>query len=532
MLSMKRFFGLKRPKHEHPGVVQDNDSSFTHEPSDTSSATSFWQNVKRIFYKYLSFIGPGIMVSVAYMDPGNYATDISAGAANEFSLLFIISLSCLIAVFLQSLCVKLGSVTGLDLSRACRHFLPRWLNWFIYICAEVAVIATDLAEVIGGAIALNILLKIPLPAGICITCVDILIVLLAYGRGSSSMRMVRIFEIFVAALVIAVAICLCVDLAYIPPVSAGRVLRGFLPSKQMFQNNGFYTATGILGATVMPHSLFLGSGIVQPRLLEYDVKNGNYSMDINSDDNTIASGEKKSRVMQKDAKFLAYRPSIYAIRYAIKYSIVELTVTLVSLALFINCAILIIAGASLYETEQAVDADLYTIHKLLSSTLAPAAGTVFMLALLFSGQSSGVVCTIAGQIVCEGHINWSITPWKRRLITRGIAIVPTLVIASCLGKTALGTALTASQVVLSFILPIVTAPLIYFTSRKSIMQVEADPKNHRDGHEVENNMDNENNQEYINMSNNWFITAVAIVFWIFIAVLNIFTIVELFQGRN
>ena len=483
---------------------------------------SIWQRAREIFLKYMKFVGPGLMISVAYMDPGNYATDVSAGASHKFALLCIVLYSGLIAIFLQSLCIKLGTVTGLDLSRACREYFPRWLNITLYVLSEAAIIATDIAEVIGGAIALNILLKIPLPAGAVITCTDVLLVLLAYTPGTSSMRLVRVFELGVATLVLGVTVCLCIDLAYIPSTtSVAKIFRGFIPSREIFQNNGMYAAVGILGATVMPHSLFLGSGIVQPRLLEYDVQHGHYSMDIDSDDDS--SLENKTSRQTKESRFLDYRPSIYAIRYAMKYSIIEVSVALLTFALFINCAILIVSGSALYDTPEAIDADLYTIHHLLSNTLAPAAGTIFMLALLFSGQSAGIVCTIAGQIVCEGHIRWTITPWKRRILTRAIALIPTLAVSTALGKNGLSQALNASQVALSVLLPFLTAPLIYFTCSKRIMSVKVS-KPMPDGVPAD---EEEQTPEYVDMSNGWITSLAAIFIWIFISFLNIYAIVQL-----
>ncbi|AGO11622.1 AaceriADL159Cp [[Ashbya] aceris (nom. inval.)] len=483
---------------------------------------SFLQRMREILVKYMKFVGPGLMISVAYMDPGNYATDVSAGASHQFALLCIVLYSGLIAIFLQSLCIKLGTVTGLDLSRACREFFPWWLNIAVYILSEAAIIATDIAEVIGGAIALNILLKIPLPAGAVITCTDVLLVLLAYTPGTSSMRLVRIFELGVATLVLAVTVCLCLDLAYIPSsTSVAKIFRGFIPSREIFHNNGMYAAVGILGATVMPHSLFLGSGIVQPRLLEYDVEHGHYSMRIDSDDES--SLENKTIQQTKESRFLDYRPSIYAIRYAMKYSIIEVSVALLTFALFINCAILIVSGSALYGTPEAIDADLYTIHRLLSDTLAPAAGTIFMLALLFSGQSAGIVCTIAGQIVCEGHIRWTITPWKRRILTRAIALIPTLAVSTALGKNGLSQALNASQVALSILLPFLTAPLIYFTCSKRIMRVKV-TKPMPDSVSAD---EEEQTPEYVDMSNGWITALAAILIWIFISFLNIYAIVQL-----
>ncbi|SCU98658.1 LAFA_0G19394g1_1 [Lachancea sp. 'fantastica'] len=481
------------------------------------------RSTRSVLKKYMKFVGPGLMVSVAYMDPGNYSTAVDAGSTNRFALLFVILLSNIIAIFLQSLCIKLGTVTGMDLSRACRKYLPRWLNWTIYLCAEAAIIATDVAEVIGSAVALNILIKVPLPAGVAITVVDVLFVMIAYKPGSSSMRFVRLFELAVAALVLGVCICFCIQLAFLPRIPVREVFRGFAPSKEMFQNNGIYIAASILGATVMPHSLFLGSGLVQPRLLEFDEQNGNYSklasVEVNSEE---SSSEKLSEDEKLDQGYLNYKPSMSAIRYALKYSISELTITLFTFALFVNSSILIISGATLYGSPEAAGADLYTIHDLLSRDLAPVVGTIFMLALLLSGQSAGIVCTIAGQIVSEGHINWKLKPWKRRIATRMISIIPCLAISLSVGRSALSKTLNASQVVLSLLLPFLTAPLIYFTCKKSVMKVEERSSNAESQSDIENG-----DSSVVDMSNNWVTSIIAIVVWLFISVLNVYAIVQL-----
>ncbi|KAH3680920.1 hypothetical protein WICMUC_000063 [Wickerhamomyces mucosus] len=473
--------------------------------------------------KYLRFVGPGLMVSVAYMDPGNYATDVSAGASQKYSLLFIVLLSNIIAIFLQSLCIKLGSITGLDLSRACKQYLPTWLNYLLWFFAECAIVATDVAEVIGTAIALNILLKIPLSAGIIISVIDVLFVLMAYRPGSS-LNFVRLFEYFVALLVLVVVICFCLELAYLNDINYRELFRGFAPSKEMFQGTGMYTAVSVLGATVMPHSLFLGSGLVQPRLREFDMENGYYK--LNQDEDI-------------EEAYFNYKPTLKAIKYAMKYSVIELTITLFTFALFVNSAILIVSASSLYGTDAATDASLYTIHNLLSTQVTKAAGTIFMVALLFSGQSAGIVCTIAGQIVSEGHLNWNIKPWKRRIITRSISILPCLMISLCIGKNGLDEALNASQVVLSILLPFLTAPLIYFTSKKSIMKLEITQndlqlQNFNESNEEilgstweqEQEQDQANERNYIDMSNNLVTTVIASLIWLFISVLNIYMIVQ------
>lgn len=419
------------------------------------------------------------------MTLGNYATDVAAGASYRFRLLFIILLSNIFAIFLQSLCIKLGSVTGLDLAQNCRAHLPRWLNYVLYFFAEAAIIATDIAEVIGFAIALNVLIKVPLVAGCAISIVDVMIILIFYNP-KGGMRALRAFEIFVACLVLGVFICFCIQLSLIENTSVGEVFKGYLPSSAVVESKGLYQACGILGATVMPHSLYLGSGMVQPRLKEFDeqlVTNTSVSLRSDCPNPTALRSSSASAAPSEgsvdDDGIPKYKPSITAIRSCLTYSMVETGTSLFTFALFINSAILITAGASLYDKAGADTADLFGIHDLLSSSIAPVAGTIFALALLLSGTSAGIVCTIAGQMVSEGQLNWRTKPWVRRLITRSMSITPSIIIAGAVGRPGLSQALEGSQVALSVILPFVSAPLIYFTCRNSIMTVEV-----RDGEDV------------------------------------------------
>lgn len=492
-----------------------------------------FNNLKAIAKKYASFIGPGIMISVAYMDPGNYSTGVSAGANNRFSLLFFVLVSNFMAIFLQSLCIKLGTVTGYDLARCCREYLPRRLNYVMWFFAEIAIIATDVAEVIGSAIALNILLRIPLPAGVVITIVDVLVVLAAYKSDQPLANFIRFFEYAVAVLVIGVISCFVALLAYLPreTTPVGLVFRGFVPSKEMTENGGLSIATSIIGATVMIHSLFLGSGIVQPRLREYDAQHGGLApMSVDSTEGKdLTIEEKVTEYIEKD-----YRPLFAAIKYCYKYSVIELVVTLMTFAVFVNAAILIVAGGSLYGTPQASGADLYAIHDLLLKILAPVAGTIFMLALLLSGQSAGIVCTIAGQMVSEGHLNWTCKPWIRRLATRAISIVPCLIISVCIGRPALSAALNVSQIVISLLLPPLMMPLIYFTCNKRIMRVEKVRNdlvvpytgNGESGERIPQESDA---TEYHQMENSWVTSIFLVVIWLFVSGLNIYSIVSMAQ---
>lgn len=453
-----------------------------------------------VLVNYASFVGPGFLIAVAYIDPGNYATDVQAGAETRYSLLFIVLLSNLFAIFLQTLAIKLGSVTGLNLAEVCRRELPKWLTVCLYILAEAAIIATDIAEVIGSAIALNLLLHIPLVAGCAITVIDVLLLLLFY-RPDGSMTHLRIFEYFVMLLVLGVMICFCIQLTYVHNATAGEVIRGYLPSSAVINGNGIYLSCGILGATVMPHSIFLGSGIVQPRLRQFDERNNVLS---NSPGHQLEAGDK-------------YQPSVQAIRSCLKYSVAELATSLFTFALFVNSAILIVAGSALYDNENAASADLFGIHDLLSHSLAPAAGTIFALALLLSGTSAGIVCTMAGQMVSEGMLNWSVKPWMRRLVTRAISITPSIIIAGAVGRTGLDQTLVASQVVLSVILPFVSAPLLWFTCRRSIMTVTS---TRQDGTE-----------ETVNMRNGWLTTIFAVAIWLVLVVMNVALLVLLGFGK-
>lgn len=480
------------------------------------------------------FVGPGFLVAVAYIDPGNYSTGISAGASYRFQLLFVVLLSNLFAVLLQCLAVKLGTVTGLNLAEACRAFLPKWLNYFLYFLAEAAIIATDIAEVIGTAIAINLLIPaIPLVAGCALSILDVFIILIFY-RPTGSMNGLRIFEVFVMLLVLTVVACFAIQLSLIQNTTVGEVFRGYLPSDVVTKSEGLYQACGILGATVMPHSLYLGSGVVQSRLREYDEKKGLLPADTAG--YTVED--------EKTGNKTFYIPSLAAIKYSLKYTYSEVGITLVTFALFVNSAILIVAGASLYGNDVAKEADIFSIHDLLAASISPFAGVIFALALLFSGVSAGIVCTIAGQMVCEGALRWKVRPWLRRLITRSIAITPSIIIAGATGRELLNDALNGTQVVLSIVLPFVSAPLIWFTCFNKYMVSQPGQARAR----VEGNdmcVDSTNDlvvrgvddkevgpevEKPVMMANPWYISVAAVVVWLFIVILNVANLVLLGRG--
>jgi len=476
--------------------------------------TRQWDNL----VTFAQFIGPGFMIAVAYIDPGNYATDIAAGASYHFNLLFIVLLSNVVAVFLQSLAIKLGTITGLDLATATRVFLPKWLNLIIYALAEVAIIATDMAVVIGTATALHLLIpRLPLTVCVALTVLDVVFIVVFY-RPDGSMRGLRIFEIGVCILVLGVVVCFCIQLSLIENTTIGQVFRGYLPSSSIIQNQGLYQSCGILGATVMPHSIQLGSGIVQSRLKEYDTKEGNFQETPRSD------------TMMTDGSYrkVFYFPSMAAIQHCMKFSIAEIVLSLFIFALFVNSAILIVAGAAMYHGETSFAPDIFGMHDLLANSISSAAGIIFAFALLLSGVSAGLVCTISGQLVSEGALNWRMRPWLRRLITRVISIVPTVVVVALAGRHGLSNALTGTQVVLSTVLPVITAPLIYFTSRDKYMTVVPGAASY--GCDTGVVPARRYSTVGVKMANSWWLTVLAVLIWLMITVMVVANLVLLLKS--
>ena len=370
--------------------------------------------------KILAFAGPGYLVAVGYMDPGNWATDLAGGSQFGYTLLTVILMSNLMAILLQGLSSKLGIVTGRDLAQACRDHYSTPVVWALWILCELAIAACDLAEVIGSAIALNLLFGIPLPYGIAITALDVLIVLYLQNKGF------RLLEALVITLVATVGVCFLFEIIMSnPPI--GGVLRGFIPTTEIITNPSMlYVAVGILGATVMPHNLYLHSSIVQTRKYEESTE-----------------GKKE----------------------AVKFAFIDSTIAL-SFALFINAAILIVAAATFHTSGHSDVAEIQDAYKLLTPLLGAGASTMFALALLASGQNSTLTGTLAGQIVMEGFLNIRLRPWLRRLITRAIAIGPAAIVAVIYGESGTAQLLVLSQVILSMQLSFAVFPLVKFTSEK------------------------------------------------------------------
>lgn len=405
----------KLQNEEHPGWRRPRGAASLREVFSSihvSPKAVWWR-------KLLAFSGPGLMVAVGYMDPGNWATDLAGGAKFGYTLLSVILISNLMAILLQHLSLKLGIVTGRDLAQACRDHYSKPAVYFLWILCELAIAACDLAEVLGSAIALHLLFGIPILAGVILTAADVMIILLLQSKGF------RIIEAIVGGLIFMIGGCFAYELAVSNP-SISLILNGLLPrSEIVFNPEMLYIAIGILGATVMPHNLYLHSSIVQTRAFERN-----------------DTGKKM----------------------AIKYATIDSTVALL-FAFFINAAILIVSAAAFHGTEHQNVADIHDAYKLLSPVLGvPIASTIFAIALLASGQNSTLTGTLAGQIVMEGFLDIRLRPWIRRLLTRMIAIIPAIIVTILYGEKGVGQLLIFSQVILSLQLSFAVIPLVVFTS--------------------------------------------------------------------
>ena len=377
------------------------------------------------FRRLIAFMGPGYMVSVGYMDPGNWATDLAGGAQFGYTLLFVIMLSNLMAILLQALAARLGIATGRDLAQACRAWYPKPVAYALWVACELAIIACDLAEVIGTAIALQLLFGIPLVGGALITALDAFLVLLLMNKGF------RYLEAFVIALLIVIFGCFAVQIFVAAPEPGSILHSMFVPSPEIVTNPAMlYIAIGIIGATVMPHNLYLHSSIVQTR---------------------------------------AYERSEAGKRDAIKWATLDSTIALM-LALFVNASILIVAAVAFHGTPHQDVAEIGDAYRLLSPLLGLGiASTLFAVALLASGLNSTVTATLAGQIVMEGFLRLRLPHWARRLLTRGLAIIPVVVVTILYGEKGTAELLVFSQVILSMQLPFAVVPLVMFVSDRKKM---------------------------------------------------------------
>jgi manganese transport protein len=383
----------------------------------TRPTGSFWQ-------KLVAFLGPGYLVAVGYMDPGNWATSLAGGSKFGYALLTVALVSNIMAILLQALCARLGIGAGRDLAQACRDAFPRWASWPLWVVSEIAICATDLAEVIGTAIGLNLLFGIPLELGVIITALDVFLILWLQNVGF------RWIEALIVTLLGVIAVCFAIQIAMANP-DWRAVIVGFAPTVEIVKNpDMLYLAIGIIGATVMPHNLFLHSGVVQTR---------------------------------------RFGESVEDKREAIKLATIDSTVALM-FALLINASILILAAATFNKTGQTDVSELGEVHKLISPLLGSAwAPTLFAIALLCCGLNSTVTATLAGQIVMEGFIDIRLPPWARRLVTRAIAIIPAAVVTIYYGEAGTAKLLILSQVILGLALPFAIVPLVMFTGDRAKM---------------------------------------------------------------
>ncbi|GAA6614734.1 Nramp family divalent metal transporter [Scytonema sp. NUACC26] len=415
---MKKVKGLLMSLDRFPSLPE------VHRSISIPDGRGFWR-------KLLAYAGPGYLVSVGYIDPGNWATDIAGGSQFGYTLLSAILMSNLMAVLLQSLCVRLGVATGKDLAQVCRNYFSPHISFILWVLCEIAIVACDLAELLGSAIALKLLFGMPLFWGVCITALDVLALLFLQSKGF------RYVEALVFVLVTTVGLCYGAEILFSRP-ELGSILQGYLPNREILRNpEMLYIAIGILGATVMPHNLYLHSSIVQTR---------------------------------------AWQPTPQKKWEAIEFGTLDSTIAL-SFALFINSAILIVAAATFHQAGYHEVAEIQDAYKLLSPLLGvSAASTIFGVALLASGQSSTLTATLAGQIVMEGFLRFRLPPWLRRLATRLLAIIPALIAIVFFGEQSTGRLLVFSQVVLSLQLSFAVVPLVMFTSDRQLMGEFVNPK--------------------------------------------------------
>ncbi len=417
--------GNEKTREDEPVLIQDGHTadhayslSEVHRSIQVPKGASFFRTL-------LAFTGPGLLVAVGYMDPGNWATDLAGGAQFGYTLLVVITISNIIAIFLQALALKLGIVTGRDLAQACRDQFSKPVGVGLWILAEIAISATDLAEVVGSAVAIQLLFGLPLLVGVLITALDVVLVLFLNSKGF------RYIEAIVGALIAVISLCFVAELIFARPDWGGVLLGFIVPRAEIITNPSMlYIAIGILGATVMPHNLYLHSSIIQTR---------NFDL--------TPTGK----------------------RQAIRFGTIDSTSALMG-ALFINAAILILSAASFHTTGHQDVAEIQDAYKLLAPLLGTGlASVLFAVALLASGQNSTLTGTLAGQIVMEGSLNIHVKPWVRRLITRALAIVPAVLVIWIYGEGSATSLLVLSQVILSIQLSFAVIPLVMFTSDRRKM---------------------------------------------------------------
>ncbi|ORY90855.1 natural resistance-associated macrophage protein-domain-containing protein [Leucosporidium creatinivorum] len=485
---------------------------------------SWLQRQRKLLMRHLAFIGPGIIASVAYIDPGNWATDLQAGSSYGYSHLFIILFSGLIALLFQILATRLGCVSNHDLSTQCRLALydrPRhklFYRWAIlyplYALAEIGIIFTDLAELLGSAIAINLLIpEIPLYGAVLLTSLDVFLILLLFNQYPTRMvtTSMRVFEFFIGALVIVVLGSFVALLVKVDPIWKD-VFRGYVPGPGIIRGGGLYIAVGIVGATVMPHAFFIGSKMATMRRLtpaEYGEDSEGNAVPIDNElprprrpstsgphlhlpqpyaigDFDITAPRAPAPALDAEGKpskkkeAPVGKPTLACVRAHLPHAVADIAGSLLGFAIIINSSILILAAAVFYygegrsSNENGVS-DLFDAYELVKQYLGQAFAYLFAIALLMAGQSASLTVTLSGQIISEGFIEWHTTPWKRRLVTRLIGIIPSLAVAVSVGRQGIDVLLVGSQVALSIVLTFVLPPLIIFTSQKHTMSIPITP---------------------------------------------------------
>ncbi|KAK0473269.1 smf Mn2+ and Fe2+ transporter [Armillaria novae-zelandiae] len=471
----------------------------------------FWHT---ILYHVKTHVGIGIVCAVAYFDPGNWSVDLQAGSSFGYRpMLFVILMAGLGAIVLQTLSCKLGCVTGLDLAAHCRLLLHDHPKHPLLVRRLVAIIATDLAELLGSAIGICLIFpSLPLWAGVVITALDVFVFLLI---SDPTHKHSRLFEVAVIALVMSVFTCFVVLLVKVKP-DWPRVFMGYIPSKVLFKSDPD-ASVGILGATVMPHALFLGSFMATqdrhsppPRpdqATEPDLPLYNLSSRVRKGIKELfAMSATDTDIRVVEAKRENHSPAF--IQQHLKHEMVDVISSLLLLAVPINSAILVMAATVFYsvpqDTSDITVAGLFDAHDLIKARIGKGAAFVFALALILAGQTSGITATLAGQIVSQGFINWRVSPFLRRLLTRALALVPSVVVAVAVGREGIDSLLVVSQVILSVVLPFVAFPLIWLTSSRRVMRVEG-------------------GQDH---SNGWILAVVAYGIWVVVLVANSYAVVS------
>lgn len=531
---------------EHPPLTTQPSLDSQHK----SRSVRVWAN--KAWIHITKHVGIGIICAVAYFDPGNWGVDLQAGSEFGYKLLFVVLLAGLFAVILQGLACKLGVVTGLDLAAHCRLLFydrpkhPKLFRWLVlyplYALSEVAIISTDLAELLGSAIALNLLFpRLPLWAGVLLTAFDVLLIL-AFADPLHG-RPVRSFELIIAVLVLIVLVCMCILVSRIH-VQWEEAFQGFLPSKALVQHGGLYTSVGILGATIMPHSLYLGSALatqdrvsVKPVVLPTPSRIRDTGHRHNGLVGNFSALLRPTHADNSD-EFASHadRPnnSLPFIKAHLYHGIIDLVVNLLGIAVVINSLILILASAVFYKPgTETTTADIYDAHSALLEFVGRGAAVIFALALLSAGQSASLVATVAGQIVSEGFLRWRVSPFMRRLLTRLLSLIPSVIVAVTIGRKGINTMLVASQVVLSIVLPFIIFPLVWLTSSRTVMRVrspvttaEAEPQKEDDTEEQQT----VTTHEYLDFSNGWVIAGIGYSIWLVVLVANGYVIITLILG--